>query len=57
MIEARVKCLHCGSVVECQGGSCMLTCACQKVKVVGGVITEGSLGVDYVDASKKLLLG
>ena len=57
MITKKVKCLHCGTVVECHGDSCMLTCNCQKVRVVGGIITEGSLGVDYIDASNKLLLG
>jgi len=49
-IPKKVKCLHCHEVVE-QNGSC----ACGKVKLVQGTITEGSLGKDYVDISAQIL--
>ena len=50
IITKKVKCVHCSSVVEQNGN-----CTCGKVKLTNGVITEGSLGKDYVDVSAVLL--
>jgi len=50
IISKKVKCVHCGSVVE-QNGSCV----CGKVKLTNGIITEGSLGKDYIDVSAQVL--
>jgi hypothetical protein len=49
-ITKKLKCIHCGATVE-QNGSC----ACGKVKIINGTITEGSLGKDYLDISAVLL--
>ena len=49
-ITKKVKCVHCQSVVEHSGA-----CTCGKVKLTNGVITEGSLGADYIDVSQVLL--
>lgn len=54
-ISKKVKCLHCGSVVECNEQICVKSCSCGKVSISGEVITEGVLGKDYVDISAKLL--
>lgn len=52
----KVKCNHCGFVVEYIDRSSN-HCTCGKVKVNGGVITEGVYGSDYVDVSQVLILG
>jgi len=49
-ITKKVKCVHCQSIVEEDG-----SCSCGKVKLTKGTITEGRLGVDYVDISAQLL--
>lgn len=49
-ISKKLKCVHCQTVVE-QNGSC----SCGKVKITNGTITEGSLGIDYIDISAQLL--
>ena len=49
-ITKKIKCVHCQNIVEQNGA-----CTCGKVKLTDGVITEGSLGIDYVDVSAKLL--
>ena len=54
-IKKKFKCVHCGGVVECNQGVCTTTCSCGKVKLTGGVVVEGTLGVDYVDDSQKYL--
>jgi len=49
-IVKKIKCIHCETVVEQNGN-----CNCGKVKLTNGIITEGSLGKDYVDVSAQLL--
>ena len=56
-IEKKYQCVHCGASIECTDGICSTTCSCGKVKVTGGVVVEGRLGIDFVDVSQKLLLG
>lgn len=56
-IAKKFKCLHCGAVVECNENVCVSNCNCGKIKLSGTVIVEGSMGVDYVDVSPKLLNG
>ena len=49
-ILKKIKCIHCGSVVEQQG-----SCECGKVKINNGNITEGVCGSDYIDISLQVL--
>jgi len=49
-IKKRVKCLHCGTVVEQEG-----KCTCGKVSLAANLVTEGAEGIDYQDISAKLL--
>jgi len=56
-IQKKVKCLHCGVVLECNEQHCVKKCTCGKVSLSGEVITEGVYGTDYVDVSQKLLNG
>ena len=57
-LTKRYKCVHCGSVVECSGDRCSVSCSCNKVKTnMGILITEGQEGIDYIDVTPKLLLG
>lgn len=49
-ITKKVKCNHCGSVVETEG-----TCSCGKVTLSANMVVEGVLGKDYSDMSAQLL--
>ena len=57
MIQKKIKCIHCGDVIECNEGVCIAKCGCGKVSLNGTVITEGTQGTDWVDVSPKLLNG
>lgn len=48
-IQKRIKCVQCGDIVENTGN-----CSCGKIKIVDGVVKEGSV-TDYVDVSLKML--
>jgi hypothetical protein len=50
IIEKRIKCVHCNSIIIETGN-----CTCGKVKVIKGIITEGKLGEDFIDVSATLL--
>jgi hypothetical protein len=54
-INKKLKCVHCGDIVECTESHCVKVCSCGKVSLNGEIITEGALGKDYVDVSPKLL--
>ncbi|MFW6219552.1 MAG: hypothetical protein ACOC33_01660 [bacterium] len=54
-INKKLKCIHCGTVVECNEFRCVSKCSCGKVIISGECVTEGSLGKDYIDVSAKLL--
>ena len=56
-IEKKFQCVHCGASVECDNGVCTTVCSCGKVKVQSGVVIEGKLGFDYIDVSKRMILG
>ena len=49
-IAKKVRCNHCGSVVETNGA-----CSCGKVIVANNVVTEGVAVKDYTDMSAQLL--
>jgi hypothetical protein len=49
-ITKKIRCLHCKTIIENNG-----VCVCGKVRLTNGVITEGSLGKDFVDISAVLL--
>lgn len=53
----QVKCVKCGTVVECNITSETIQCGCGVVKLRGGVIIEGRNGIDYVDVSQQMLCG
>ena len=55
ILQKKLKCVHCGTIVECKNGVCQLTCGCGKVKVNGQYIIEGQVGKDFVDVSPQLL--
>jgi len=54
-INKTVKCLHCGQIIECTEIACVKKCNCGKISINGEIITEGVVGVDYIDISPKLL--
>jgi hypothetical protein len=56
-IDKKVKCLHCGTIVQCNEDVCVRKCSCGKVSISGETVTEGAMGTDYVDVSAKLLNG
>ena len=57
MIDKKVKCLHCGTICECNDKGCVRKCSCGKVSISGNIVTEGALGVDYVVVDAQLLIG
>lgn len=57
MIEKKIKCKHCGSVVSAIQGMCV-SCSCGKCVICEtGCVKEAILNVDYENLSKELLLG
>ena len=56
-INKKVKCVHCKQELECNETTCVAKCSCGKVGIHGEVITEGVLGVDYLDITPRLLNG
>lgn len=53
-IVKKVKCNHCAHVLEFMTVS-STECSCGKVKISRGLVTEGSVGTDYIDVSPVLL--
>jgi len=56
-LQKKIKCVACGSILECNESTCVCKCSCGKVAINNGIITEGVLGVDYTDVSPKILNG
>jgi len=54
-LQKKIQCIHCKGVIECQHGVCNVSCKCGKVKTNGTIIVEGTIGLDYMDVSPKLL--
>jgi len=49
-LKKKIKCQHCFIIIEENG-----QCDCKKVNMIQGIITEGKLGIDYIDISARLL--
>jgi late competence protein required for DNA uptake (superfamily II DNA/RNA helicase) len=49
-IIKKLKCNHCGSLIESHG-----KCSCGKVVLCENTIVEGKVGTDYIDLSPILL--
>jgi len=56
IIKKTIKCVHCENelVVDSLNES-VVTCTCGVVSINSGTIVEGTIGVDWVDVTPKLL--
>jgi len=60
MIDKKVKCIHCQQEIVMKYNiktDVRASCSCGKVVMTNGVVTEGTLGTDWVDVSQQLLNG
>ena len=56
MIDKKIKCVHCGQEIKINPlSTIVIKCACGKITLNNGIITEGSQGIDWVDISPQLL--
>jgi len=53
-MDKKIKCVHCDNEILVDGVSTK-QCTCGSIVVTNGVITEGAIGVDWVDVSPMLL--
>lgn len=54
-INKKIKCLKCGQIIECNDIRCQQKCSCGKIGLTGEIVTEGVIGIDYIDVTPRLL--